>query len=76
MKCHICDKELSDKETNYNEDLKGYEPCTICLDIAMDAAYGQHTEDDEYIILDGFDGDASDIIPRLSDWDVLTGYSE
>lgn len=54
MHCHICDKELSEKETNYNEDLGAFEPCTICLDIAMDAAYsdGFLTEDDEFIILD------------------------
>lgn len=54
MKCYICDKDLSDKETIYDEQLKGFEPCTTCLDIAMEAAYsdGFTTEDDEYSIVD------------------------
>lgn len=47
MRCHICDKELSDKEVSYNEDLQGYEPCTECLDIALDAAYSGGVPDDE-----------------------------
>ena len=59
MHCNICDKEMSDKEVSYNEDLKAYEPCTVCLDIAMDAAYSQgfHTEDDEfqYVVDEAFD---------------------
>jgi len=47
MRCNICDKELSDKEVNYNEDLQGYEPCTECLDVAMDAAYSGSLPDDD-----------------------------
>jgi hypothetical protein len=54
MKCAICDRELSEKEISFNEDINTFEPCTTCLDIAMDAAYcdGFTTEDDEYILLD------------------------
>jgi hypothetical protein len=54
MKCNICDRELSEKEISFNEDINTFEPCTTCLDIAMDAAYcdGFTTEDDEYILLD------------------------
>lgn len=47
MRCAICDKELSDKEVTYNEDLQGYEPCTECLDIALDAAYSGGVPDDD-----------------------------
>lgn len=54
MKCHICDAELSDKEVSWNKELNSFEPCTVCLDIAMDAAYsnGYTTEDDGFVILD------------------------
>lgn len=64
MKCHACDKDMSDKEINYNEELGDYEMCTTCLDIALDAAYSQgfQTEDDIFVIDSGFDGDGSDII--------------
>lgn len=60
MHCNICDKELSDKEVNYNDDLKTYEPCTTCLDVAMDAAYSQgyKTEDDEFYIEEDFDANS------------------
>ncbi len=72
MRCAICDKELSDKEVIWNSDLKGYEPCTVCLDAAMDAAYpgGVPDEGDEELILvsdfDNFAGDGGDIIPRYN----------
>lgn len=66
MHCKACDKQLSDKELSWNEDLKDWELCTTCLDVALDAAYcdGFHTEDDEYVIIDdnfGY-GDAGDIL--------------
>lgn len=63
MKCHICDAELTDKEVNWNKELEAFEPCTLCLDIAMDAAYcdGFVTEDESYTVLDSsFDG-SSDV---------------
>lgn len=54
MHCHICDCELSDKEISWNKDLDTFEPCTVCLDAAMDAAYcdGFVIEDDDTIVLD------------------------
>ena len=54
MKCRICDAGLSDKEVTWNKELNSFEPCTVCLDIAMDAAYsnGYTTEDDAFVILD------------------------
>lgn len=54
MRCNICDKELSDKEVIYNGDLDGYEPCTECLDIALEAAYsgGVPNDDDELSAVD------------------------
>lgn len=61
MRCNICDKELSDKEAVFNKDLQAYEPCTVCLDIAMDAAYCdgiQIDEENECIILDASFDDA------------------
>jgi len=51
MRCNICDKELSEKEIQWNPDLDGWECCTICLDVALDAAYGQHRPDDEGVPL-------------------------
>lgn len=52
--CYICDKQLSEKEINFNEDMKNFECCSTCLEIAMDAAYsdGVHTEDDEFVIIE------------------------
>jgi hypothetical protein len=47
MRCNICDKQLTDKEVQWNKELKQYEPCTECLEIAMDAAYSDgHGYDD------------------------------
>jgi len=47
MKCHICDKELSEKEIVFNEELDGYEPCPECLDIIYEAAYGSGFDPDD-----------------------------
>lgn len=41
MRCNICDRALSDTEIIWNKDIKTYEPCNTCLEIAMDAAYSQ-----------------------------------
>lgn len=60
MRCSCCDRVLSDKEVVWNNDIKSFELCGTCLDIAMDAAYsnGFHTEDDEFVVLDErFDDD-------------------
>lgn len=54
MRCNICDKQLSEKEINYNEDLPAFEPCSVCLEEIMDAAYSGNfgTEDDDSILVD------------------------
>lgn len=73
MHCNICDKQLSEKEINYNDDLKSFEPCSVCLEAAMDAAYsdGFLTEDDEFVIIndDTFISDTSDIYATPYTWD-------
>lgn len=57
MHCNICDKQLSEKEIVFSTDLDTYEPCSECLEIAMDAAYSQGylTEDDEFVLIDDFE---------------------
>jgi hypothetical protein len=61
MHCHICDAELSEKEIIWNEELNGYEPCSVCLEIIFDAAFS-----------DGFHRDSSDIIvASIEDTDPL-----
>lgn len=39
MRCHICDKALTEAEIQYNPDDKSFECCSVCLDIALEAAY-------------------------------------
>jgi hypothetical protein len=39
LKCHICDRDLSDTEVIFSNDTQTYEPCTTCLNIVMEAAY-------------------------------------
>ena len=59
MKCHICDKELSDKEVSWNKDLSAFEPCSTCLDIAFDAAFSdgfsRPDDDDKFVIVEDED---------------------
>lgn len=38
MRCHICDKALTEAEIQINPDKK-FECCSICLEVALDAAY-------------------------------------
>jgi len=54
MRCNICDRSMSDKEIQPAEGDALYEPCSTCLEIALDAAYsdGFIKDDDEYILLD------------------------
>ena len=56
MKCHICDKEISDLEIVWNKETKSYEPCPVCLDIAFDAAFSN-----------GFNRDEEDLLYVLDD---------
>lgn len=41
MHCNICDKMLSETEIVFNNDINTYEPCSTCLNVALDAAYSQ-----------------------------------
>lgn len=54
MKCKCCDRDLSDKEIIWNDEIKDWELCTVCLDAAMDAAYcdGFSIEEDTSFIVD------------------------
>lgn len=65
MRCYICNKPLSDKEVVYNEDLKQDEPCTTCLDIAMDAAYSGDfswfDDDNLFVVPEEFDEDVDPV---------------
>lgn len=39
MKCHICDRDMSDTEIQYIPGTKTFDCCGTCLTIAMEAAY-------------------------------------
>lgn len=39
MRCHICDKAMSEKEIQVSPDGVTYEPCATCMDVIIDAAY-------------------------------------
>lgn len=74
MRCICCDKELSDKEVTWNEELGDWELCTVCFDVAMDAAYCdgfQMEEDSSFVILDNdfIYGDSGDVVPSPS-WEA------
>lgn len=47
MRCHICDRALSDTGIVYNKTIGGYEPCPVCLEAALDAAYSKGFSPDE-----------------------------
>lgn len=49
MRCNICDKALSEAEIQPTPDGSGYEPCSVCMEIILDAAYsdGFSKPDDE-----------------------------
>lgn len=50
---------MSDKELTWNEELGTWELCTVCLDVAYDAAFSQgfayDEEDWTFVVDDGFD---------------------
>lgn len=55
MKCSCCDKDMSDKELTWNEELQAWELCTVCLDVAYDAAFSQgfaYDEEDWSFVVD------------------------
>lgn len=39
MRCHICDKTLTDVEIQRTPDNESFEPCSVCMEIIMDTAY-------------------------------------
>lgn len=39
MRCHVCDKAMQETEIQVSPDGKTYEPCAVCMEIIMDAAY-------------------------------------
>lgn len=47
MKCHICDKTLSEQEINLNKQSGEFEPCGLCLEIALDAAFSGDFKPDD-----------------------------
>lgn len=52
MRCHICDKALTEAEGQFNKELNEREPCSVCLEIALDAAYsGGFSHDEESPVL-------------------------
>ncbi len=74
MRCYICDKLLTEKETVWNKDVGEYEPCTECLEIAYDAAFSdgfsRGDDDDSFVIL------AEDADEKNGWHDLLYGWSE
>jgi hypothetical protein len=48
VKCAICDKTLSEQEIIMNKQTGTWEPCGLCLEIALDAAFsGDFKADDD-----------------------------
>jgi len=60
MRCRCCDKQLTDKEVIWNEDLQDYELCTYCLDAAIDAAYSDprfRGDEEDFVLLEDVEPD-------------------
>lgn len=51
MRCHCCDKQLTEAEIQYIPATNSFEMCSICLEIAMDTAYS-----DGFVRPDDVDG--------------------
>ena len=73
MRCSCCNRQLNEKEINWNDDLKAWEMCGVCLEIAYDAAFSNgfrdsdKDDDDLFIVDEEFDDDGM-IYSPLSDW--------
>lgn len=80
MRCNCCDKALSDTEIVWNNELKAYELCSVCLEIAMEAAFSQgyHRPDDNEIAVeigDEFgDGIVETLDPDVDSWGDTPPY--
>ena len=62
MRCAWCDRVLTDKEVVWNSDLEAFEPCHVCLDVALEAAYsGGFKREEEYEEIPIVDGEIEDI---------------
>lgn len=77
MRCNCCDKALPDTEVVWNNELKAYEMCATCLEVAMDAAFSQgftHPDDE---IPEEIGDEFGDGIVETFDTDVsLSDYQE
>lgn len=78
MRCHICDRSMSDKEIQPAEGDRLYEPCSTCLEVALDAAYsdGFTTEDDEYILIGEFNDDTDHFTVDFVEYKDTENYDE
>jgi len=50
MRCNCCDKQLNEKDIQWNPELNAWEMCGTCLEAAYDAAYSsgfQHDDDND-----------------------------
>ncbi len=62
MRCHVCDRVLTDKEIVYNTDIPAFEPCNVCLDVIMETAYSDGFKKEEgYEEIPILDGGADDL---------------
>ncbi len=79
MRCNACDKALTEAEIQFIPQSKTFEMCSICLEVAMDAAYSDGfqrpddadgvsilTTDIDDILKDGYD---------VKPWYEAAGYS-
>lgn len=66
MRCHICDKALTEAEIQYIPQTKEFDCCSTCLEVAMDAAYcdGFVKEDplDDPELQDGFGNGSVEVL--------------
>jgi hypothetical protein len=59
MRCGCCDRVLSEDEIQFNPEIKAWEMCSTCVDIAMDAAYSgsfSYDDDEDYLFVTLDDG--------------------
>ena len=71
MHCKVCDREMSEKEITWNEELNDWEICSTCLEIALDTAFsnGIDEEDQSFVVFDDsiLYGDSDDMLS--SSWE-------
>ena len=67
MHCNCCDRELSNDEIKWNNQLQAWEMCSSCLEVSLDAAFGQvRNEEEEVTYLDDGAEDDVDIYSVVS----------